>query len=30
MRAADGLVKGGKLGIFTTAFFFLVRKPEEK
>lgn len=26
-RAADGLVAGGKQGIFTPLFFFLVRKP---
>lgn len=26
-RAADGLVAGGKLGIFTPVYFFLVRKP---
>jgi hypothetical protein len=26
-RAADGLVAGGKKGIFTPLFFFLVRKP---
>jgi sterol 24-C-methyltransferase len=26
-RAADGLVAGGKLGIFTPLFFFLARKP---
>lgn len=26
-RAADGLVAGGKQGIFTPMFFFLVRKP---
>jgi len=29
LRAADGLVKGGQLNIFTTMFFFLVRKPEK-
>ncbi len=28
-RAADGLVAGGKLGIFTAIYFFLVRKPLE-
>lgn len=27
-RAGDGLVAGGKTGIFTPLFFFLVRKPE--
>jgi sterol 24-C-methyltransferase len=27
-RAADGLVAGGKMGLFTPLFFFLVRKPE--
>lgn len=27
-RAADGLVAGGKQGIFTPLFFFLARKPE--
>jgi sterol 24-C-methyltransferase len=26
-RAADGLVAGGKLGIFTPVYFFLARKP---
>ena len=26
-RAADGLVAGGKKGIFTPLFFFLARKP---
>jgi sterol 24-C-methyltransferase len=26
-RAADGLVAGGKMGLFTPLFFFLVRKP---
>lgn len=26
-RAADGLVAGGKQGIFTPLFFFLARKP---
>ena len=26
-EAADGLVEGGKTGIFTPIFFFLVRKP---
>ncbi|XP_042957064.1 cycloartenol-C-24-methyltransferase-like [Carya illinoinensis] len=26
-RAADGLVEGGKKGIFTPMYFFLVRKP---
>jgi sterol 24-C-methyltransferase len=26
-RAADGLVAGGKKGIFTPLYFFLVRKP---
>jgi sterol 24-C-methyltransferase len=26
-RAADGLVAGGKKGIFTPLFFFIVRKP---
>jgi hypothetical protein len=26
-RAADGLVEGGKAGIFTAVYFFLVRKP---
>lgn len=26
-RAADGLVAGGKMGIFTVMYFFLVRKP---
>jgi hypothetical protein len=25
-RAADGLVSGGKMGLFTPLFFFLVRK----
>jgi sterol 24-C-methyltransferase len=28
-RAADGLVAGGKKGIFTPLFFFIVRKPAE-
>jgi len=27
-RAGDGLVAGGKLGIFTPLYFFLVQKPE--
>jgi sterol 24-C-methyltransferase len=26
-RAADGLVAGGKQGIYTPLYFFLVRKP---
>jgi sterol 24-C-methyltransferase len=26
-RAGDGLVAGGKTGIFTPLFFFLARKP---
>ena len=26
-RAADGLVDGGKKGIFTPLYFFLTRKP---
>lgn len=29
-RAADGLVAGGKQGIFTPLFFFLARKPTRK
>ncbi|KAK3423016.1 hypothetical protein EUGRSUZ_G03363 [Eucalyptus grandis] len=27
-RAAEGLVKGGRMGIFTPTYFFLVRKPQ--
>jgi len=29
MRAADALVEGGEIGIFTPLFYFLARKPRE-
>jgi len=29
IKTADNLVQGGKLGIFTPAFFYLARKPEK-
>ena len=29
-RAADALAEGGKSGIFTPMYFFLVRKPDTR
>jgi len=29
MNAADALVEGGELGIFTPMFFILLRKPRD-